>query len=242
MPERKPERKPSSYDELFPGRFLKAGLFFGKELTLRIVDVRLEMMPDKKGTIVNADGERCKNQAILTVETPAGRKVDQEIALNKTNANCIAGMFGKQLRGEGGWVGRLVTFGPRRVEAFGEEVDAIRVVGSPDMKEAEKTFTFRCGRSDKTVTMKRTPMPVMPAPPAPKGQGTATNPPSAYRAPPTPPDAGERGGGYDTLGTPPPVAPTPSGDHEPTDEELEAAREDVEAGFNERDRNDPHNH
>ncbi len=55
-PEAGQRSKPDSYDELFPGRFLKAGLFKGKEVTLRIVEAYQELMPDKKGTILNSEG------------------------------------------------------------------------------------------------------------------------------------------------------------------------------------------
>jgi hypothetical protein len=71
-PEAGERSKPDSYDELFPGRFLKAGLFKGKEVTLRIAEVYQELMPDKKGTVINSEGERCKKQTIFKVETPQG--------------------------------------------------------------------------------------------------------------------------------------------------------------------------
>lgn len=147
--------RPESYDELFPGRFLKAGLFKGKEVTLRIADVYQELMPDKKGTILNSEGERCKKQTIFGVETPQGRRLEQEVAINKTNAISCLLMFGKSVPG---WVGRLVTFAPRIVDAFGEEKEAIRIVGSPELtSNLEKSA--RVGQSDKAFKLKKTPMP-----------------------------------------------------------------------------------
>ena len=41
--------KPTNYDELYPGRFLKAGLLKNQKVTLTIKDVDLEQLEDNTG-------------------------------------------------------------------------------------------------------------------------------------------------------------------------------------------------
>lgn len=107
--------KPTNYDELYPGRFLKAGLFKGKKVTLTIKDVDLEQLEDNTG--------KPKAKAILSfVERP------MELVMCKTNGLCLRAMFGKELAN---WRGKKVTFFPGQWN--GEE--CIRVWGSPDLRE-----------------------------------------------------------------------------------------------------------
>jgi hypothetical protein len=113
-------RKPVDYDEMFPGRFLKAGLFKGKPATLTIADVMLEDLPQDKG------GERTRG--ILCF-----RQTKMQLVLNSTNGQCIREMFGRK---PADWVGKSVTFVPEKDKFGRETVDAIRVQGSPDIKEA----------------------------------------------------------------------------------------------------------
>ena len=86
-------QKPVDYDELFPGRFLKAGLFRGRAVTLRITDVDVEPLPQDKG------GD--KMRGIITF---AG--TDKQLVLNSTNGQCIRAMFGKGVRE---WIGKRVA-------------------------------------------------------------------------------------------------------------------------------------
>lgn len=109
--------KPTNYDELYPGRFIKAGLLKGQKVTLTIKDVDLEHMEDNTG--------KPKAKAIISfVERPL------ELVACKTNGLCFKAMFGKELSA---WIGKKVTLFPSQWN--GE--DAIRVWGSPDI---EKTF------------------------------------------------------------------------------------------------------
>ena len=41
--------KPTNFDELYPGRFLKAGLLKGQKATVTISDVHLEELDGEKG-------------------------------------------------------------------------------------------------------------------------------------------------------------------------------------------------
>lgn len=123
--DRKTLSKPANYDELFPGRFIKAGLFqslFGTARPLvTIKDYDLEELPQD-------DGKEKARGVITLTET------SMQLALNKTNGECLKAMFGTSLRD---WVGKRVVLcverdrdpgGPR-----GATCDAIRVYGSPDI-------------------------------------------------------------------------------------------------------------
>lgn len=111
-------KHPSVWDEMFPGRFLKAGLFKDKPRTLTIRDVTLEILPGDKGD---------QTRGILHFE-----QTPMQIAINKTNGVCLRAMFGKKPMD---WIGKRVTFVPE-IDNFGsEKVDAIRIKGSPDLTE-----------------------------------------------------------------------------------------------------------
>lgn len=120
MSDEKEPKRPGSWDEMFPGRFLKAGLFKGKPVTLEIKDVTLEELPSDKGPD--------QTRGVLSF-----RQTPMQLAINKTNGLCLRKMFGnKPLE----WVGKRVTFVPEQ-DKFGKEtVDAIRIQGSPDMTSA----------------------------------------------------------------------------------------------------------
>lgn len=107
-------KKPVDWDELYPGRFLKAGEFRGKKVTLTIASVDLDELESD-------DGKKVKG-VITFKETP------KQIPLNKTNGICIKAMFGRKLPD---WEGKRVTLFPSTWN--GE--DAIRVWGSPDISQ-----------------------------------------------------------------------------------------------------------
>lgn len=114
------KKRPSSWDEMFPGRFLKAGLFKGKAVTLTIEDVTLELLPSDKGPD--------QTRGVLSF-----KQTPMQLAINKTNGLCLRAMFGKV---PAEWVGKRVTFVPE-LDKFGKEtVDAIRIQGSPDIESA----------------------------------------------------------------------------------------------------------
>lgn len=105
-------RKPVDFDELYPGRFLKAGEFQGRKVTLTIADIDTE-------ELVSDSGSKVKG-VISFRETP------KQLALNKTNGICLREMFGRKLPD---WTGKRVTLFPS--EWNGEP--CIRVYGSPDI-------------------------------------------------------------------------------------------------------------
>jgi len=107
-------KKPKSYDDLYPSRFLKASAFDGKKVTLTIQDCRREELEGE-------NGEK-KVKAIVSF-----RETERELVACKTNGLCLRDMFGTSLAG---WVGKRVILFPDKWN--GEP--AIRVWGSPDIK------------------------------------------------------------------------------------------------------------
>lgn len=110
-------KKPIDWDELYPGRFLKAGELQGKQVTLTISDIDLEELEGETGK---------KIKGVLSFkETP------KQIPLNKTNGICLREMFGRKVAE---WVGRRVTIFPG--EWNGEM--CIRIWGSPELTEDKR--------------------------------------------------------------------------------------------------------
>ena len=112
--EAKKLQKPVDWDELFPGRFIKAGDFKGKNVTLKIAGVKIEELVGDKGPQV---------KGIITFE-----RTDKAWALNKTNGICLKAMFGRLVQE---WVGKRVTLCADMWD--GEQ--CIRVYGSPDIAQ-----------------------------------------------------------------------------------------------------------
>lgn len=107
---------PVDWDELYPGRFIKAVDLKGKKVTLKIAGVKLEELIGDKGPQI---------KGLISFE---GK--DKQLALNKTNGICLKEMFGKKLAE---WNGKRVTLFPTTYN----DDDCIRIWGSPDI-EADK--------------------------------------------------------------------------------------------------------
>src|SRR5262249_13143875 len=106
--------KPVDWDDLYPGRFLKAADLKGKKVTLRISEVNLEELIGDKGPQV---------KGVVGFE-----KTEKQLALNKANGICLKEMFGKKVQE---WVGKRVTVFAGTWN--GEE--CLRIWGSPDLAE-----------------------------------------------------------------------------------------------------------
>jgi hypothetical protein len=104
--------KPTSYDQLYPGRFIKAVELLGKKVTLTIADVELE---DLEGD----DGKKTK-ALVRFKESP------KMLVLCKTNGLCVKEMFGKEIAN---WIGKRITI----FEDIWNSEPATRVWGSPDI-------------------------------------------------------------------------------------------------------------
>src|SRR6185437_13183500 len=85
--------KPTVFDQLYPGRFLKAGELLGKKVTLTIADVDVEEL--------EGDGGAKKVKAIISF-----RETKKQLVACKTNGLCLREMFGKELAN---WTGKRVT-------------------------------------------------------------------------------------------------------------------------------------
>jgi hypothetical protein len=105
--------KPVDFDQLYPGRFIKAGELLGKRVTLTIADVELE-------DLMGEDG-KTKAKAIV-----AFKETEKKLVTCKTNGICLKEMFGKVLAD---WVGKRVTIFP---DTWNGE-PCIRVWGSHDI-------------------------------------------------------------------------------------------------------------
>lgn len=112
MNDKQQMKKPVDWDELYPGRFIKAGELNGKKVTLTISDVDTEELEGDKGK---------KVKGIISFE-----KTPKKLALNRTNGTCLREMFGRKLSE---WVGKRVVIFPG--EWNGEP--CIRIWGSPDI-------------------------------------------------------------------------------------------------------------
>lgn len=135
------------FDQLYPARFLKAGLLGGKDVTLTISAVKIEDLEGQKGT---------ETRGIMSFE-----KTKKQLVLNKTNGLCIKGMFG---RDTGEWVGKRVTFYPAAIQ-FEDNDIAIRVRGSPDIEKDIQVEIKLARKKPRTMTMKKTdPKSTQPAP------------------------------------------------------------------------------
>lgn len=105
--------KPVDYDQLYPGRFIKAGELMGKKVTLTISDVDLE-------DLMGDDGKEKAKAIVSFKETP------KKMVTCKTNGICLKEMFGKKLAD---WIGKRVTIFP---DVWNGE-PAVRIWGSPDI-------------------------------------------------------------------------------------------------------------
>lgn len=115
--------KPVDFDQLYPGRFIKAGELLGKKVTLTIAEVDTE-------ELMGEDGSK-KIKATL-----AFKETEKMHVMCKTNGVCLRDMFGKDLSA---WVGKRVTLFP---DTWNGE-PCIRVWGSPDIEaEIEVTVTL----------------------------------------------------------------------------------------------------
>lgn len=117
MPERTEEKrklpKPVDFDQLYPGRFLKAGELLGRKVTLTMTSIDIEELEGEGGKKVKA--------------TVTFKETEKQLVCCKTNGICIKAMFGKVLAE---WVGKRITIFP---DTWNDE-PCIRVWGSPDIE------------------------------------------------------------------------------------------------------------
>lgn len=126
-----------TYDQLFPGRFVKAGEMNGKQATLTITKVYLDGLETESGAT--------EQRAIVSF-----KETSRELVLNKTNAQCLLAMWGPD---SGDWLGKRVTIYPERdPSGLSDSGLCIRVKGSPDI-DGDMTATIKLPRR-KPITRK----------------------------------------------------------------------------------------
>jgi predicted YcjX-like family ATPase len=154
------------FDELYPGRFIKAGDLKGRDWTLTIARVVLEEL----------EGTKKQSKGVI-----AFRETQKELVLNRTNGECIKAMFGRKLAD---WAGKRITIYPANIQSDLADL-AIRIKGSPDLPQ-DVAFTLSLARKKpRQMTLKKTSVNGKAAPkPAPE-------PEEAPEAEPTPDADGE---------------------------------------------------
>lgn len=105
--------RPVDFDQLYPGRFIKAGELMGRKHTVTIIDVELE-------GLIGDDGKE-KAKAVISF-----KETEKKLVACKTNGICIKEMFGKSISD---WIGKRITLFP---DTWNGE-PCIRVWGSPDI-------------------------------------------------------------------------------------------------------------
>lgn len=136
-----------NFKKLFPSEHLEAADLDGREVTIKINAVEPATVKNESG------GEESKG--LIRFE---GKKKTTWI-FPVTVGHCLAAMFGEDIEN---WRGKRVTLASQKVDSFGEMVDAVRPVGSPDI-DKPITFKVRQGRKRVTLTMRPTGKPPDPA-------------------------------------------------------------------------------
>ncbi len=124
-------------EKLFPGRFIKAAEFDGKPVTMTIADVQPEKL----------DAEDGSKETLAVVWFT---EIERQWHLNRTNAICLAAMFGRDYAG---WAGHKVTLHAEKdTSGLSDSGLCIRVKGSPELT-ADVNATIKLPRR-KPVTRK----------------------------------------------------------------------------------------
>lgn len=126
---------PVDWDELYPGRFIKASEFKGKQVTLRIATVHIEELIGDKGPQI---------KGIIAFE-----RTEKVWAINRTNGVCVKMMFGSKVQD---WVGKRVTLFP----ALHDGEPCIRVWGSPDIEKDQEVLVTLPRKRPFMMTMHKT--------------------------------------------------------------------------------------
>jgi hypothetical protein len=113
--ETKTYKKPTVFDQLYPGRFIKAGELLGKKIPLTIASVYLEGLEGE-------DGKK-KAKAIIGF-----KETEKQHVMCKTNGLCLKAMFGAKLSE---WIGKKIVL----FEDTWNGEPCTRIWGSPDISE-----------------------------------------------------------------------------------------------------------
>lgn len=140
-----------NYDQLFPNRFIKAGEFDGKPVTLTIAEVDREKLEREDGHEEAA--------AVLTFAEKRRNGDPIQMVLNKTNAQALFAMWADT----DDWAGKRVTFYPEPDSSgMSDSGYCIRVKGSPDL-DGPLTYILKLPRrKPKQMKLVKTTAPARP--------------------------------------------------------------------------------
>ncbi|MFA6134689.1 MAG: hypothetical protein WC869_11805 [Phycisphaerae bacterium] len=133
-------------NDVFPTKYLSAGDLKGQTVRLTIGEVTVETL---------GQGRQAQQKPVLYF-----RGKTKGLALNKTNTNAIAAVYGPETDD---WIGAEIDVYPTKVEYAGDQVDAIR------LKVVPPRAAGRVAAADSQA-------PLNPAP-APAGRYDERNPP-----------------------------------------------------------------
>lgn len=105
------------YEAMFKGDYIQAVEFNGKAPTLTITKLTFVDMEDDTG--------KTRSKGVLWF-----RETDRGWVMNRTNAQCLAAMFGHETDD---WMGRRVTLVSEIVSVGKQKKLGIRVKGSPEI-------------------------------------------------------------------------------------------------------------
>jgi hypothetical protein len=126
---------------MFPGKFVSAADLKGADVTLTIQSVAIQKLEGSDGT--------AKVKGVVTFEGASKAWI-----LNRTCAEACHLMWGPETNA---WVGKRITLYPQAMkDPFGDgEIIAVRVRGSPDLKEPRQA-TVQRGRKTIKVSVRPT--------------------------------------------------------------------------------------
>lgn len=101
----------TDYRSMFDRDYLGVWDLQGRDVTVRIARV-------VAGTLTAPGGRKSKKPVVYFEKTEKG------LALNKTNAKTIAGMYGNDTSA---WIGKRITLYPTMTDFGGQPVEAVRV-------------------------------------------------------------------------------------------------------------------
>lgn len=122
----------------FLGTYITAAELIGKEPTLTIERVTLEKVESMKANDDEGGGKMKDRWVVYFKESRGGRGW----LLNRTNAECIRELWGREVDG---WLGHKVTLHTQTVRVGPKMEPGIRVKGSPELSEP-RTFDLRLPR------------------------------------------------------------------------------------------------
>lgn len=123
----------------FLGAYITAAELVGKEPTLTIERVTLEKVESLKAADDDGGGGKMRDRIVVYFKEARGGR---GWLLNRTNAECLKEMWGRETND---WIGRRLTLYTTQVRVGPKMEPGIRVKGSPELTEP-RSFELRLPR------------------------------------------------------------------------------------------------